>query len=86
MKKNELQKRTYKCIGLMGGNVGEIIEIDANESRLLNLVDSCEDVEVFKHGSRMYFGNKIQACKNYIQNNPTPADFSVWLQNNYKQL
>jgi len=74
--------------GLMGShnNKGKEFEFDQESSRLLNLIDSCEDVHVFKHEGRMYFGNKTQAVKDYIKNNPTPSDFSVWLQNNYKEL
>jgi hypothetical protein len=72
--------------GLMGSVSGEEFEYDAETSRLLNLIDACEDVDVFKHSNRMFFGNKIQAVKNYIKDNPKSDNFLLWLQKNYKEI
>jgi len=81
---NEIRKGISN--GLMGSNKGEEFKYDQETSRLLNLIDSCEEISVFKHENRMYLGNLTNAVKRYIKNNPTPSDFSVWLQNNYKEL
>ena len=71
--------------GIFGGDKGDF-EYDSETSRLLNLIDSCHEVEVFTHENRMYLGNITNAVKRYIKDNPTPSDFGVWLQDNYKQL
>lgn len=81
---NEIRKGISN--GLMGSNAGEEFEYDQETSRLLNLIDRCVEVSVFKHENRMYVGNITNAVKRYIKNNPMPSDFSVWLQNNYKEL
>jgi len=85
---NEIRKGISN--GLMGSNKGEEFKYDQETSRLLNLAillfDRCVEVSVFKHENRMYLGNLTNAVKRYIKNNPTPSDFSVWLQNNYKEL
>ena len=83
---DETETRKGISNGLMGSNYGEEIEYSPEASRLLNLFDSCEDVAVFKHGDRMYFGDKYSAVREYIRCNPEPSDFSVWLQQNYKEV
>jgi hypothetical protein len=55
-------------------------------NRLMKLINSCEKVSVFKHEGRMFLGDEIQAAKEFIANNPQLADFSVWLQQNYKEI
>ena len=40
----------------------------------------------FEHEGRIYLGNPDKAIDSFIKNNPNPADFSVWLQDNFREL
>ena len=64
-------------------NVGEFTP---EEQRMNKLLDSMEPVHAFRHEGRMYLGYLVNAATDFIKNNPFPADFSVWLQDNYKEL
>lgn len=70
----------------MGRYYDNIGELSNDESRLLRLVDTCKDMDVFIHENRIYLGNKVQAAKRFCKETQAPSDFSVWLQDNYKQL
>lgn len=85
MKNIETKIRTGISNGIFGSERGSF-EYDAETSRLLDLTDSCHEIEVFSHENRIYLGNRTNAVKLYIKNNPEPSDFGVWLQDNYKQL
>jgi hypothetical protein len=51
-----------------------------------NLVEQIEKVKCFKVGGLFFIGKYKEAVEKFIENNPEPADFFVWLQNNWKQL
>lgn len=53
--------------------------------KLKNLLDKCKEWEFFEHEGRIYRGHYITACKEFIKNNPTGGDFSVWLQDHYNE-
>ncbi len=50
------------------------------------LLHECKQVSCFEHEGRMYLGYYVDAVKQFIAENPKPADFSVWLQDTHKQL
>ena len=64
-------------------NVADYTE---QEKRFLKLMESCKSIDCFEHEGRTYKGDKVMAAKSFIKNNPQPADFSVWLQDHYRQL
>jgi len=40
----------------------------------------------FEHEGRIYLGSPDKAVQMFIENNPNPADFSVWLQKNFREV
>lgn len=65
-------------------------EVTPEEKKLWNrqssLLSECHQINAFEHEGRIYLGHNVTAVKNFIKNNPTPADFGVWLQKNYKEI
>lgn len=43
-------------------------------------------MEAFQHNGTMYLGNAVEVIKNFIKNNPEPADFNTWLQRNCQEI
>lgn len=54
--------------------------------RIMNLLKDCKHVSCFEHEGRLYKCYEVDAVKEFIKNNPTPADMSVWFQNNLIEL
>lgn len=59
---------------------------DEDNERLLKLLDKTENVLAFEYEGVKYLGNNVTAVKRFINDNPQPADFHVWLQDNYHQI
>jgi hypothetical protein len=54
--------------------------------RAINLLKKISDVTVFEYEGVMYMGSKLLAVRDFMKNNPQPADFHVWLQDNNKKI
>jgi len=54
--------------------------------RIINLLSETKQVNVFEHEGRLYKAYRVDAVKAFIKNNPTPADMSVWFQQNLTEL
>lgn len=55
-------------------------------TRKENLKSKGVQMNIFECEGRFYLGNFDEAIDNFIHNNPNLSDFSVWLQDNYKQI
>ena len=60
--------------------------LSSNEmtGRFRKLMKETKSVDFFEHGGRIYKGSRRVATIAFMLNNPTKADFSVWLDDNYK--
>lgn len=56
-----------------------------NQSRF-ELWRQLDYVPAFSLGGRIFLGNASDAVADFIKANPEPADFYVWLQDNYKEV
>lgn len=61
-------------------------ELNPDEIRIMELLKKCTDVLAFEYEGVKYLGYHVTAIKQFVADNPQPADFHVWLQNNYKQI
>lgn len=59
---------------------------DPKLERLLSLLAQCEEVATFELEGRMFLGYKPEVIKAFIKANPLPVDFSVWVQQHYREL
>ena len=57
---------------------------DEQTKRYRNLLQQTKPVNFFEHEGTIYKGNQRIAAINFMLDNPTPADFKVWLDNNYQ--
>lgn len=55
-------------------------------NRQNKLLSKLIDVEAFSFEGEVFRGNRKVAVQQFIDNNPNPSDFYVWLQDNYKRL
>lgn len=62
------------------------LEIYLPNMRKKSLMQQCRFVPSFEVEGRRYKGYPSDAVEEYIKYNPQPADFSVWLQNNWQQI
>ncbi len=58
----------------------------ANYERFNERKKELMPVKCFKYNGVIFKGNYEMAAALFVYENPQPADFYVWLQNNYKQL
>ena len=61
----------------------ELAKLSGRKSRLY---DKCQQLKAFKVGRIIYKGNYRDVVEDFIYNNPLPADFSVWLQDNIETI
>ena len=61
-------------------------DISEDMRRLLELTKRCKRVEAFEFEGVKYLGNFTAACKQFCKETQYPADFHVWLQDNYKPI
>lgn len=52
--------------------------------RFKKLEKQITEMDIFECEGRYYYGNHIEAIKRFINSNAQPADFSVWLQDNWE--
>jgi hypothetical protein len=64
----------------------ETTEYTDEQKGLITLVNKCKSIQVFEYEGEMCLGSLIDACKDFVKNNPNPADFHVWLQDHYERL
>lgn len=69
------------------GIMGEYEDtIDPWYERYKKLQDKCTEIDIFECEGRYYYGTSVNAIKAFIDNNPQPADLSVWLQDNWEEF
>lgn len=54
--------------------------------RVRRLLSQYVNYPAFTYGGRDYKGQYADAVKQFLLNNPEGGDFSVWLQQNWKQI
>ncbi len=57
-----------------------------NNTRQQNLLAKTTPITVFAYEGRYYLGDRNIAIASFIHNEPQPADFSVWLQDNMTEF
>jgi hypothetical protein len=62
------------------------VEYSPDEKRLMDLLSKVKDIPCFEYEGVKYLGYHVEAVKEFCENTTYPADFHVWLQNNYKQI
>lgn len=65
-------------------SVFRIGEGGLREMRFFKLFRECSDLKVFRNNGNFYKGSGAEAVQEFIKANPEPADFHVWLQDNYE--
>jgi hypothetical protein len=61
-------------------------EENAHHNRVSTLMSQCKEVCCFEHEGLLFMFYYVDAVKAFIKNNPTKADFNVWLQRNYQHF
>lgn len=59
---------------------------DEESKRVRSLLKKVNTVECFKYEGVYYKGNKLKAAMDFAHSTTFPADFHVWLQDNYEIL
>lgn len=59
---------------------------DAQYERMKQRMDELKPVQCFEYNGNLFKGDYKKAALLFVYNNPDPADFFVWLQNNYEQI
>ena len=54
--------------------------------RIMKLLSKCKEVSFFEYEGVFYKGDRVKAIKDFCNSQPYPADFHVWLQDNYQQF
>ena len=68
--------------------IGEItVQLNDDQyKRYLERRFELNHVEVFEYNGVFFKGDSSKAAALFVYNNPEPADFFVWLQDNYKTI
>ncbi len=64
----------------------EEIDYTPEQLREMSLFRKCIQIDCFMVEDRIFKGYFVSAVKEFTKNNPQPADFYVWLQDNYTEL
>lgn len=72
------------------GIMGDITPLAKEEQdwydRFTRLHRNITQLNIFECEGRLYYGDTVNAIKEFIKNNPQPADLSVWLQDNWEAV
>lgn len=57
---------------------------EEDEKRMRNLLKNIKPIKCFEYEGTIFKGDRLRATLDFVNRNTYPADFYVWLQNNYE--